>query len=43
MAQSLRGKGFQSVADLEVAVEELFASKDKEWFYQTSRNWLKNG
>jgi hypothetical protein len=25
---------FQSVADVEVAVEEIFASKDKEWFYQ---------
>jgi hypothetical protein len=25
---------FQSVADVEVAVEEFFASKDKEWFYQ---------
>jgi histone-lysine N-methyltransferase SETMAR len=26
----LRGKKFQSVADVEVAVEEFFASKDKE-------------
>jgi hypothetical protein len=32
MAQFLLGKRFQSVADVEVAVEELFASKDKEWF-----------
>jgi hypothetical protein len=32
MAQYLHGKHFQSVADMEVAVEELFASKDKEWF-----------
>jgi histone-lysine N-methyltransferase SETMAR len=34
MAQFLRGKMFQSVADTEDAVEEFFASKDKEWFYQ---------
>jgi hypothetical protein len=34
MAQFLRGKKFQSVADVEVTVEEFFASKDKEWFYQ---------
>jgi hypothetical protein len=33
MAQFLRGKKFQSVADVEVVVEEFFASKDKEWFY----------
>jgi histone-lysine N-methyltransferase SETMAR len=33
MAQLLRGKKFQSVADMQVAVEEFFASKDKEWFY----------
>jgi histone-lysine N-methyltransferase SETMAR len=30
MAQFLRGKRFQSVADVEFAVEEYFASKDKE-------------
>jgi hypothetical protein len=30
MAQFLRGKKFQSVADVEVVVEEFFASKDKE-------------
>jgi hypothetical protein len=30
-------KRFQSVADVEVAVEEFFASKDKEWFYQAFR------
>jgi histone-lysine N-methyltransferase SETMAR len=29
MAQFLRGKTFQSVADVEVAVEEFFASKDR--------------
>jgi hypothetical protein len=34
MAQFLRGKKFQSVVDVEVAVEEFFASKVKEWFYQ---------
>jgi hypothetical protein len=34
MAQFLRGKKFQSVADVEVAVEELFVSNDKEWFYK---------
>jgi hypothetical protein len=33
VAQFLHGKKFQSVADVEVAVEEFFASKDKEWFY----------
>jgi hypothetical protein len=34
MAQFLRDKNFQSVADVEVAVEEFFASKDKEWFHE---------
>jgi hypothetical protein len=34
MAQFLCGKNFQSVVEVEVAVEEYFASKDKEWFYQ---------
>jgi histone-lysine N-methyltransferase SETMAR len=34
IAQFLRGKKLQSVADVEVAVEEYLASKDKEWFYQ---------
>jgi hypothetical protein len=33
MTQFLRGKKFQSVVDVEVLVEELFASKYKEWFY----------
>jgi hypothetical protein len=45
MAQFLRGKIFQSVADVEVAVEEIFASKDKEWFYQAfkelAEKWVK--
>jgi hypothetical protein len=45
MAQFLRGKKFQSVAEVEVAVEEFFASKDKEWFYQAfkelAEEWLK--
>jgi histone-lysine N-methyltransferase SETMAR len=39
MAQFLHGKKFQSVADVEVAVESFFASKDNEWL----RNCLKNG
>jgi histone-lysine N-methyltransferase SETMAR len=34
MTQFLCGKKFQSVEDLEVAVEELFASKDTDWFHQ---------
>jgi hypothetical protein len=45
MAQFLHGKKFQSVADVEVAVEEFFASKDKEWFYQAfkelAEKWVK--
>jgi hypothetical protein len=45
MAQFFRGKRFQSVADVEVAVEEFFASKDKVWFYQTfkelTEKWMK--
>jgi histone-lysine N-methyltransferase SETMAR len=45
MAQFLRGKKFQSVADVEVAAEECFASKDKEWFYQAfkelAEKWVK--
>jgi hypothetical protein len=45
MAQFLRGKKFQSLADVEVAVEEFFASKDKEWFYQAfkelAEKWAK--
>jgi hypothetical protein len=45
MAQFLRGKKFQSVEDVEVAVEEFFASKYKEWFYQTfkelAEKWVK--
>jgi hypothetical protein len=45
MAQLLRGKMFQSVADVEVAVEEFFASKDKVWFYQAfkelAEKWVK--
>jgi hypothetical protein len=43
MAQFLCGKKFQSAADVEVAVEKFFAFKNKEWFYQASRNWLKMG
>jgi hypothetical protein len=30
MAQFLRGKKFRSLVDVEVAVQEFFASKDKE-------------
>jgi histone-lysine N-methyltransferase SETMAR len=45
MAQFLRGKKFQSVADVEDAVEEFFVSKDKEWFYQAlkelAEKWVK--
>jgi histone-lysine N-methyltransferase SETMAR len=45
MAQFLRGKKFQSVADMEVAVEEFFPSKDKEWLYQAykelAEKWVK--
>jgi hypothetical protein len=44
-AQFLRGKKFQTVADVEVAAEEFFASKDKEWFYQAfkelAEKWVK--
>jgi histone-lysine N-methyltransferase SETMAR len=45
MTQFLCGKKFQSVADVEVAVEEYFASKGKEWFYQAfkelAETWVK--
>jgi histone-lysine N-methyltransferase SETMAR len=45
MAQFLRGKKFQSVADVEVAVEEFSASKDKGWFHQAfkelTEKWVK--
>jgi histone-lysine N-methyltransferase SETMAR len=45
MAQFLRRKKFQFVADVVVAVEEMFASKDKEWFYQAfkelAEKWAK--
>jgi hypothetical protein len=45
MAQFHLGKKFQSVADVEVAVEEFFASKYKEWFYQAfkefAEEWVK--
>jgi hypothetical protein len=43
MAQLLRGKKFQSVADVEVAVEEILLPKIKSGFTRHSRNWLKNG
>jgi hypothetical protein len=45
MAQFLRGKKLQSVADMEVVVEECFASKNTEWFYQAfkelAEKWVK--
>jgi hypothetical protein len=45
MVRFLHGKKFQSVADVEVAVEEIFASKDKAWFYQVFKElavkWVK--
>jgi hypothetical protein len=45
MAQFLRGKKFQSVVDVVVAVEESFASEDEEWFYQAfkelAEKWVK--
>jgi hypothetical protein len=45
VAQFLCGKKFQSVADVEVAVEEFFASKDEELFYQAfkelTEKWVK--
>jgi hypothetical protein len=45
MVQFLRGKMFHSVADVEVAVEEFFASKDRQWFYQAlkklAQKWVK--
>jgi histone-lysine N-methyltransferase SETMAR len=43
IAQFLRGKMFQFVANVEVAVEEYFASKDKEWFYQAYKELAENG
>jgi histone-lysine N-methyltransferase SETMAR len=45
VAQFLHGKRFKSVADLEIAAEECFASNDKEWFYQAfkelAEKWAK--
>jgi hypothetical protein len=43
MAQFLRDKKFQSVADVEVAVKEFLLPKIKSSFMRHSRNWLKNG
>jgi hypothetical protein len=43
MAQFFRGKKFQCVVDVEIAVEGIFASKDKEWFYQAFKDWPKMG
>jgi histone-lysine N-methyltransferase SETMAR len=41
MVQFLHGKKFQSVADVEVAIEEFFSSEDKEWFYQAFKELVK--
>jgi hypothetical protein len=41
MAQFLHGKKFQSLADVEVAVEEIFASKNKEWFCQAFKKLIE--
>jgi histone-lysine N-methyltransferase SETMAR len=43
MAQFLCGKKFQSVVDVEVAVEDFLVPKIKSGFTRHSRNWLKNG
>jgi histone-lysine N-methyltransferase SETMAR len=43
MAQFLRGKKFQSVADVQVAVEEFLLPNMKSGFTRHSRNWRKNG
>jgi hypothetical protein len=45
MGQFLHGRKFQSLADVEVVVEEFFASEDIEWFYQAfkelAEKWVK--
>jgi hypothetical protein len=43
MSQFLRSKKFQSVMNVEVAVEEILLPKIKSGFTRHSRNWLKNG
>jgi hypothetical protein len=43
MAQFLRGRKFQIVANVEVAVEEFLHPKMKSGFTRHSRNWLKKG
>jgi hypothetical protein len=43
MAQFLRDKKFQFVADVEVAVEKFLLPKIKSGFTRHSRNWMKNG
>jgi histone-lysine N-methyltransferase SETMAR len=43
MAQFLRGKTFQSLANVEVAVQKFLLPKIKSGFSRHSRNWLKNG
>jgi hypothetical protein len=43
MAPFLRGKKFQSAADVEVAVEEFLLPNIKCDFTRHLRNWLKMG
>jgi histone-lysine N-methyltransferase SETMAR len=42
MAQFLRGKKFRSVADVEVAGEEIFSSKNKRWFYPAFKEFAED-
>lgn len=37
MAQFFRGRNFQSIEEVDTAVTEFFASKNKDWFYQAFR------
>jgi hypothetical protein len=39
VAQFVRGKMFQSAADVEFAVEEFLVSEDKEWSYQAFKEF----
>jgi hypothetical protein len=41
MTQFLHGKKFQSVVDVEFAVEEFVASKDKGWLYQAFKEFAE--
>jgi histone-lysine N-methyltransferase SETMAR len=42
MAHFLRGTKFQSEADVDIEVDEFFASKGKEWFYQAFKELAEN-